>query len=93
MNDYYPKAAAALFVITAYNALLGLLMIARFIPVMSGMALSFLGMGLLVGIAIMILMPGEKPWRKPSYKTRRDRALREAEESLEYWNNLIKEDN
>ena len=93
MNDYYPKAVAALFVITAYNALLGLLMVARFIPVMSGMALSFLGMGLLVGIAIMILMPGEKPWRKPQYETRRQTALREAEESLEYWNNLIKEDN
>ena len=68
MIDYSTKAWGIMFMTTAYNCFLGILMISRFVPVMSGMAFSFLGMGILFGISVMVLMPGEKPWRRPSKK-------------------------
>ena len=75
-------------VITAYNALLGLLMVNHFVPVMSGMALSFVGMGILCGVSVMVLMPGEKPWRAPK------RAAKDSDinDDIEYWNDLIRKD-
>lgn len=93
MVDYSTKAFTFLFIITAYNILLALLMIGRFIPVMSGMAMSFVGMGVIFGIAVMVLMPGEKPWRRPKpLPSRRDKAIAEAEATIKYWNDLIKKD-
>ena len=79
--DYATKGFGMLFVITIYNIILGLLMIQRFIPVMTGMALSFMGMGVLFGISVMVLIPGEKPWRRPKGRT------------VDEWNELIRKDN
>lgn len=63
--DHATKGFGMLFVMTIYNIILGLLMVQRFIPVMTGMALSFMGMGMIFGISVMVLIPGEKPWRRP----------------------------
>ena len=79
--DHSTKAFGALFVISIYNIILGALMVNRFIPVMTGMALSFTGMGIITGVAAMALIPGEKPWRRPKGRT------------VDEWNELIRKDN
>ena len=88
------KAFGMLFVITAWNMVLGCLMVSRFVPVMTGMALSFAGMGILCGVSCMVLIPGEKPWRRPkrrSYDLPQDydRGLKE---EADYWNERMRKD-
>ncbi len=87
--DYSTKGWAMLFVMSAYNAILGLLMVNRFVPIMTGMALSFLGMGIVFGVSVMVLMPGEKPWRRPKHTST---AAPKLSDDAEYWNNLIRKD-
>lgn len=88
------QAFAAIFVITVYNILLGCLMVGRVIPVMTGMGLSFAGMGFICGLATMVLMPGEKPWRRPKKKSydvpnNYDIGLKE---EADYWNERMRKD-
>lgn len=88
------QAFAAIFVITVYNVLLGCLMVGRFIPVLTGMALSFAGMGVICGVATMVLMPGEKPWRRPKKRSYDipdcyDIGLKE---EADYWNERFRKD-
>ena len=92
--DHATKAFAALFVISIYNILLGALMINRFIPVMTGMALSFTGMGIITGVSAMVLIPGEKPWRRP--KRRVIEMEKDYDKELmaeaDYWNERFRKD-
>ena len=80
--DEMQKGFGMLFVMTAYNIILGLLMVQRWIPVMTGMALSFMGMGMIFGISVMVLIPGEKPWRRP----------KQCKREADYWNDKFRSD-
>ena len=83
MIDYSTKAFTMLLFISAYNALLGLLMVGQWVGVMMGMSLCFLGIGVMFGISVMVLMPGEKPWRKPKHPDK---------DEADYWNEIIRRD-
>jgi len=64
--DLSTKAFGILFILTAYNLMLAALMIFGVAPVWLGMLLAFAGMTGIVIASIAVLMPGQRPWRRPS---------------------------
>ncbi|MGA0867011.1 MAG: hypothetical protein ACO3QV_06820 [Candidatus Nanopelagicaceae bacterium] len=58
-------AYASLFIMTAFNAILGILMIAGLVPVVYGMVLAFFGMAVIVHKAWRMLMGDIRPWESP----------------------------
>jgi len=66
-NPSYDReiAFSSLFILTAWNMLLGAVMIMGVIPVEYGMILAFGGMLCIVIAAWKVLMGNELPWKSP----------------------------
>jgi hypothetical protein len=69
-------ANISLFVMTTWNAILGILMIFEILPVSYGMYLAFGGMCGIMIASWRTLMGDERPWESPKkYRQRKTREL------------------
>lgn len=65
----------ALFIMTAWNAILGILMVFEILPVLEGMVISFAGMVCINLSAWKMLMGDERPWEsRNKYRERTGRS-------------------
>ena len=62
---------SALFIMTVWNLLMGIIMVLEIIPVFFGLPLAFIGMIVIIYITWRMLMGDERPWE--SRKTYRER--------------------
>lgn len=70
-------AFAALFIMSVWNVLLGLLMIGEVVTVVDGMLFAFIGMTGIFIASKKALMGDEQPWESPKkYKERKENAER-----------------
>jgi hypothetical protein len=70
-------AFAALFIMSVWNVLLGLLMIGEVVTVVDGMLFAFIGMAGICFASKKALMGDEQPWESPKqYKERKENAER-----------------
>ncbi len=67
MFDPQLKGMFALTIMTIWNGVMGIVMVAGAVPVPEGMLVSFVGMGAICLFSMFWLMGGERPWGPTQY--------------------------